>query len=480
MATIKIIDPITRLEGHLKIEIKVDLVGGNQQVVDAKSTGTLFRGFEKILVGRDPQDAQHITQRICGVCPVPHGMASVIAQDKAYGVSIPSNARIMRNLVMGANFIQSHILHFYHLALQDFVDGPAMPPWQPSWSTDKRISGSAATNLVNNYVSAIDMTRKAHELGALFGGRMPHPPAYIAGGFTGFPRTNRITQASNYLNELISFINGSYIPDVDTVSSTYGDYSAIGEGYGNLLAFGAFPQAQDETNKLFKGGCIENNSTSVSPVDTSLIREQVRYSWYANSTKNLQPARGKTTPKYPKKKAYSWLKAPRYDGKPYEAGPLARMWINGVYTKGISVMDRHKARAQETQKIALSMQSWLNELQAGDPVYAPHNGIVNSTVSGLTEAPRGALGHWVTLSLGKIKNYQVITPTCWNASPRDNVGLPGPIEKALVGTPVLNIEEPIEVLRVIHSFDPCLACAVHVARPAEGKKIYAIGDSEDG
>ena len=143
MATIKIIDPITRLEGHLKIEIKVDLVGGNQQVVDAKSTGTLFRGFEKILIGRDPQDAQHITQRICGVCPVPHGMASVLAQDKAYGVSVPSNARIMRNLVMGANFIQSHILHFYHLALQDFVDGPAMPPWQPSWPTDKRISGNA-------------------------------------------------------------------------------------------------------------------------------------------------------------------------------------------------------------------------------------------------------------------------------------------------------------------------------------------------
>ena len=190
-----------------------------QQVVDAKSTGTLFRGFEKILIGRDPQDAQHITQRICGVCPVPHGMASVLAQDKAYGVSVPSNARIMRNLVMGANFIQSHILHFYHLALQDFVDGPAMPPWQPSWSTDKRISGNAATTLVNNYVSAIDMTRKAHELGALFGGRMPDPPAYIAGGFTGFPRTTRITQANTYLNDLISFINNFYIPDVDNSKS---------------------------------------------------------------------------------------------------------------------------------------------------------------------------------------------------------------------------------------------------------------------
>ncbi len=480
MATIKIIDPITRLEGHLKIEIKVDSIGGNQRVVDAKSTGTLFRGFEKILIGRDPQDAQHITQRICGVCPVPHGMASVLAQDKAYGVSVPSNARIMRNLVMGANFIQSHILHFYHLSLQDFVDGPAMPPWQPSWSTDKRIIGSAAMDLVNHYVTAIDMTRKAHELGALFGGRMPHPPAYIAGGFTGFPRAARLTQASTYLNDLVSFINNVYILDVAKVDSAYPDYSTIGKGYGNLIAFGAFPQGQNETDMLFKGGYIQNNSSEVSPVDTSLIREQVRYSWYANSTKNLQPVRGKTTPKYPKKSAYSWLKAPRYDGNPYEAGPLARMCINGDYRSGISVMDRHIARALETQKIAEKMQSWLNELQPGGAVYTPHNGVVNTMVSGLTEAPRGALGHWVTMSAGKIKNYQVISPTCWNASPRDNVGLPGPIEKALVGTPVSNIEEPIEVLRVIHSFDPCLACAVHVARPAEGKKIYAISDSEDG
>ena len=478
MATIKIIDPITRLEGHLKIEIKVDIVGNTQQVVDAKSTGTLFRGFEKILVGRDPQDAQHITQRICGVCPVPHGMASVLAQDKAFNVTVPPNARIMRNLVMGANFIQSHILHFYHLALQDFVDGPNMPPWQPSWSTDKqKISGTMATSLVNNYVEAIDMTRKAHELGALFGGRMPDPPAYIAGGFTGFPRAERITQANSYLNDLISFTNNVYIPDVEIVGQAYSEYATIGEGYGNLLAFGAFPRGQNETDNLFQGGYIQNNSTDVKTVDTGLIKEQVRYSWYANSTKNLQPAGGKTKPKYPKKNAYSWLKAPRYDGNPYEAGPLARMWVHGDYRNGISVMDRHRARAQETLKIAQSMQTWLSQLTQGGAVYAPHNGVVNAIVSGLTEAPRGALGHWVSLSGGRIKNYQIITPTCWNASPRDDKGLPGPIEKALVGTPVQNIDEPIEVLRVIHSFDLCLACAVHVARPAEDKKIYGVRGS---
>lgn len=478
MATVKIIDPITRLEGHLKIEITVDLVGNVQQVVDARSTGTMFRGFEKILVGRDPQDAQHITQRICGVCPVPHGMASVLAQDKAFNVTIPPNARIMRNLVMGANFIQSHILHFYHLALQDFVDGPNMPPWQPSWSSDKqRINGTAATNLVSHYVEAINMTRKAHELGALFGGRMPDPPAYIAGGFTGFPRTARITQANTYLNELISFINNVYIPDIDIVSQAYSDYFTIGEGYGNLIAFGAFPRGQNETDMLFQAGTVQSGSSSVNTLDSSLIKEQVRYSWYANSNKNRHPGRGKTTPKYPKKNAYSWLKAPRYDSDPYEAGPLARMWINGEYREGISVMDRHNSRTQETLKIAQSMQAWLTQLTQGGSVYSPHNGVVNSIVSGLTEAPRGALGHWVSLSAGKIKSYQIITPTCWNASPRDDKGLPGPIEKALIGTPVRNVDEPIEVLRVIHSFDPCLACAVHVARPVEGKKIYGVKDS---
>ncbi|MBP1736048.1 MAG: Ni,Fe-hydrogenase large subunit, partial [Deltaproteobacteria bacterium] len=162
---------------------------------------------------------------------------------------------------------------------------------------------------------------------------------------------------------------------------------------------------------------------------------------------------------------------------PYEAGPLARMWVNGDYRNGISVMDRHRARAQETLKIAQSMQTWISQLTQGGAVYAPHNGVVNAIVSGLTEAPRGALGHWVSLSRGRIKNYQIITPTCWNASPRDDKGLPGPIEKALVGTPVQNIDEPIEVLRVIHSFDPCLACAVHVARPAEDKKIYGVKGS---
>ena len=472
MATVKIIDPVTRLEGHLKIEVKVD----TGKVVDARATGTLFRGFEKILVGRDPQDAQHITQRICGVCPVPHGMAAVMAQDSAYKVVPPDNARIMRNLVLGANFVQSHILHFYHLALQDYVDGPAMAPWQPSWSVDKRITGSAATNLINNYVAAIGMTRKADEMGAHFGGRMPDPPAYIAGGFTAAPRQARITKFNAYLNELIPFINNVYLPDVQIVKSFYPEYTSIGRGYGNLLAFGVFDLDAAGTNKLLRRGRVANGSNTVATVNLNSIGEAVNYSWYSDAN-NLNPAAGTTTPQYPKTNAYSWLKAPRYGGSPYEVGALARMWVNGDYRHGISVMDRHQARAEETLKIATALQTWVNQLQVAGPYYTSHTARTTATAYGLTEAPRGALGHWLQIASGKISRYQIVTPTCWNASPRDGAGALGPIEKALVGTPVTDVEQPIEVLRVIHSFDPCLSCAVHVSRPKAGAKVTVIEET---
>jgi hydrogenase large subunit len=474
MATIKIIDPVTRLEGHLKIEVTVDTVGGKQQVVDARATGTLFRGFEQILVGRDPQDAQHITQRICGVCPVPHGLASVMAQDKAFNVTPPNNARIMRNLVLGANFVQSHILHFYHLAVMDYIDGPGMPPWQPSWNVDKRITGSTATTLVNHYVSAIDMTRKAHEMGALFGGRMPDPPTYIAGGFTSTPRADRITKFKSYLNELIPFINNVYLPDVAALKQAYMDYTTIGGGYGNLLAFGVFDLDTAGNNKLLKRGLSVNGSQTVDPIDLNQINETVKYSWYNNSSTNLKPASGQTLPQYPKTGAYSWLKAPRYAGAPYEVGPLARMWVNGDYRQGISVMDRHQARAQEALKIAQALQSWVKEIQVNGPVYANHGIPTTASSYGLTEAPRGALGHWMQMASGKISRYQIITPTCWNASPRDDTGKLGPIEKALINTPVISVDQPIEVLRVIHSFDPCLSCAVHVSRPKEKAKVRVV------
>jgi hydrogenase large subunit len=215
------IDPVTRLEGHLKIEVTVESDSGAQRVVDAKAVGTMFRGLENILLKRPPEDAPDITQRICGVCPVSHGMAAVMALDKAAGTTAPTNARIMRNLVLGSTYIQSHILHFYHLAVQDFIDGPAMPPWQPSWSADKRVDKATTDVLVGHYVTALDMRRTAHEMGALFGGRLPHPPAFVPGGFTNSVRPDRIASFQAYLATLIPFIQDTYLPDVDALASYY-------------------------------------------------------------------------------------------------------------------------------------------------------------------------------------------------------------------------------------------------------------------
>jgi hydrogenase large subunit len=469
------LDPVTRLEGHLKIEVTVDLVNGRQEVVNAKATGTLFRGFEAILANRDPLDAPDITQRICGVCPVSHGLAAVSTLENAARFTVPENARIMRNLVLGSNYIQSHILHFYHLAVPDFVNGPNMPPWQPSWQTDKHFTAAESTILVNHYVKALEMRRKAHEMGALFGGRLPHPPAFVPGGFTTTPRAARISKFKSYLSELITFINNTYLPDVSALAGRYPGYSQIGRGSGNLLAYGVFDLDSSGANKLLRRGRIINGAGQWQTVTLNAITEQVTYSWYNNANNNLPPASGATTPQYPKLNAYSWLKAPRYQGEPYEVGPLARMFVNGDYVHGISVLDRHAARAEEALKIATAMEGWVSQLNPSGPVYQRFTTPASASGVGLTEAPRGAPGHWVRIANGRVANYQVVTPTCWNASPRDGAGKLGPIEKALIGAPVENLQEPIEVLRVIHSFDPCLSCAVHVMRPAEGVKIFALG-----
>jgi hydrogenase large subunit len=477
MPTTKVIDPVTRIEGHLKVKVTIDAVNGQQQVIDAWSTGTLFRGLENILINRHPWDAQQITQRMCGVCPVPHSMASVLALQHAAGVQPPANATILRNLVLAANFLDSHILHFYHLSAPDYIDGPAMPPWQPSWSLDRRIDSTTTATLVANYLKALDIRREAHEMGALFGGRMPHPPAFVPGGITATPRPERISKFRSLLADVAAFINNVYLKDVQALASVYSDYQNIGAGTKNLLSFGVFGSGESgDVDPLFKRGQVVNGASSASDVNTRAIAEHVKYSWYDDSTTNLKPSAGVTTPVDPasKSSAYSWSKAPRYNGRPFEAGPLARMWINGDYNRGISVMDRHMARAQEAAKIAAAMSGWLDQIDSGGAIYTSSTVPDTGVGEGLTEAPRGAIGHWLRIANKRIANYQVITPSCWNLSPRDESDHRGPLEEALVGTPVSNETQPVEVLRVIHSFDPCLACAVHVVRPDDDRILTVL------
>ena len=493
------IDPVTRLEGHLKMEVDTN---GSNQVTAARSSGTMFRGFENILIGRDPRDATHITQRICGVCPVSHGMASTLCLEDAFGVTPPDNGRIMRNLVLGANFMMSHILHFYHLAALDFVKGPEMPPWTPRYDDGKdpsdptayyRFDAATTQVIVGHYVQALQMRLKAHEMGAIFGGKLPCAPSFVPGGITEAPTADDVALFRSYLDELRDFTENVYIPDVLAVAGAYPEYFAIGAGCGNLLAYGVFDLDGAGTAKLLPRGLYNG---ALGAVDPAQITEYVKYSWYTPDSGSVNPADGVTNPDPDKADAYSWLKSPRYQEVVYETGPLARMFV--AYLSGVtrvqelvdgvlgllgadpsvlfSVLGRHAARALECLFVAEAMDGWLDEIVPGEDVYAYSEIPTSSAGMGLTEAPRGALGHWMDIADSKIARYQVITPTNWNASPKDDLEQPGPIEQALAGLELYDAEQPLEVLRVIHSFDPCLACSVHMITPGNDIRRFAVGE----
>ena len=468
------ISPVTRIEGHLDVEVHVDAVGGGLQVVDAKCAGTSFRGFETILQGRDPRDATHYTQRVCGVCPVSHGMASSMALENAFGVAPTDNGRISRNLVLAANFIQSHVLHFYHLVAPDYIDTNAleMSPWNGTYKSPDMITGAVAQELIGHYVQALTMRRKAHQMGAILGGRLPDPANFVPGGSTQLIRAADVTAFRVLLAEIRAFIDNVYIPDVLAIAGLFPAYKQIGQGCGNLIAYGVFDENAAGSTKLLARGRYTNGQ--LGTVDNTLIREYVMHSWFTPECTNLPPSAGVTIPAVDKVDAYSFIKAPRYQQVVHEAGPLARMWVNGDYRDGISVVDRIAARALETKKIADAMDGWLNQLVPGAAVYTHRATPATGTGVGLTEAPRGALGHWMAIANSRISRYQIITPTGWNASPMDDAGQHGAIEQALIGTPVADLATPVEVLRVIRSFDPCLACAVHMVRPGDKARRITV------
>ena len=466
MSKVVTVSPVTRVEGHMEVEVTVDTVNGVQQVIDAKSSSPLFRGFEAILAGRDPRDATHYTQRICGVCPVSHAMASSLALEQAFAIQPTDNGRISRNLVLGANFVQSHILHFYHLCAPDYIDTTGlldMSPWTPRYTAPDLASGSTAAALVQNYLTALTMRRKAHQMGALFAGRMPGVATFAPSGTTEPVTAANVTAFRALLTELRAFIDNVYLTDIQSMITLFPDWVNIGRGCGNLLSYGVFDLNAAGTTKLLSRGRYTNGT--LQAVDTTQITEQVGSSWYTPASGNLNPAAGVTEPSFGKSGAYSWLKAPRYQNVVHEVGPLARMWASGLYTGGISVLDRIAARALEAKQVADAMDTWAQQLVPGGAVYQAKAIPVTGTGVGLTEAPRGALGHWVQIAASKISRYQIISPTTWNASPRDDAGQLGAIEQALLGTAVRDTAQPLEVLRVIHSFDPCLSCSVHLLRP---------------
>jgi hydrogenase large subunit len=466
-----VISPLTRIEGHLKIE--VDVEGG--KVVDAKSSGTTYRGFENIMKNRDPRDASQITQRICGVCPTAHATASVRCLDNAFGVRPPSNGRIIRNLIFGSDYLMSHILHFYHLAALDYVKGPDTEPFIPRYEGDYRLDSKINQVAVEQYVQALEIRRKCHEMVALFGGKAPIVAGMVAGGATEIPSLDKIVSLQWRLKEIVKFIDETYIPTVYLVAGAYKDLFSVGVGCKNLLSYGVFPLDDEEKNFLLKPGSYTEGKDL--PLDQTQIREYVKYSWYQGRTTGLHPSKGATEIELDKEGAYSFIKAPRYRGLPHEAGPMARMWMtNPVLSKhanrflgideskevrfrdlgekAFSILGRHAARAEEAKLVADAMEKWILEIKPGAPSWTPVRIPRDAEGVGLTEAPRGSLGHWISIKDRKVDNYQVVAATIWNACPRDDNGNLGPIEQALVGTPVPDVKNPFNVVRVVRSFDP--------------------------
>ncbi len=568
-----VVDPVTRIEGHLRIEAQM-----NGDVIEqAYSSGTMVRGLEIILRGRDPRDAWAFAQRICGVCTLVHGLASVRSVEDALRAPIPPNAQAIRNLMIAAQYVHDHVMHFYHLHALDWVDvvsalsadpkatselAQSISPYAKSSpghfaDVQKRVKtlvesgqlgifanaywGHPAYKLppeanlmaVSHYLDALQWQREVVQLHAIFGGRNPHPN-FVVGGVPcpidlnsdSALNAKRLGQVQEVITSMRRFVDEVYVPDTLAIAGFYKDWGAQGEGLGNFAVFGDFPQGQmwEPDKYLIPRGVILNRNLNeiqdFDPADASQVQEFVKHSWYEyadGKDAGLHPWDGETALKYtgpkppyaqlPVEQEYSWLKSPRWRGQAIEVGPLARCLM--LYAKGheqtkelvdmtlsklevpiealFSTLGRTAARTLETKVIVDMMQGMFDGLLAnirgGDTKtfnkdkWEPRSWPAQARGVGVMEAPRGGLLHYMVIDGGKIANYQAVVPSTWNAGPRDPKGQPGAYEAALKGHRLEVPKQPLEILRTIHSFDPCLACAVHVTDPEQGElvKVHVSG-----
>jgi len=558
MANRIVIDPITRIEGHLRIEVEVK--GG--KVVHAYSSGTMVRGFELILKGRDPRDAWAFVERACGVCTTVHALASVRTVEDALGLTVPPNAELIRNLMFCTQYMQDHVVHFYHLHALDWVDivsalkadpqktselAQSISRWPKSSAKyfadiQKRLTtfvnsgqlgifanaywGHPAyklppeVNLIGtaHYLEALEWQKDVVQIHTIFGGKNPHPN-YLVGGApcsinldeVNAINAERLARVGQLLGEAKVFIEEVYLPDLMAVAAFYKDWGAIGGGLPNYLAYGDLPTKGYQEPSKFKfprGAILNRNLKEILPVDAKdrkEIREYIAHSWYEYADGDevgKHPWEGETKLKYtgPKppyeqlnvEQKYSWLKTPRWNDHPMEVGPLSRLLV--AYASGredvqevvnealkkldvpvgalFSTLGRTAARGLETRLIAHWAMEFYDQLLSNikngdtrtfnDAKWDPSTWPTSAEGVGLSEAPRGALAHWIVIKDKEIANYQLVVPSTWNASPRDSRGQMSAYEASLIGTPVHNPDQPVEILRTIHSFDPCLACAVHL------------------
>lgn len=497
--------PVTRLEGHLNVHTTVE----NNVITDAKCAGEMFRGFEIFLKGRNPLDSQQITQRICGVCPYAHAIASSYAQENAYNLVVPANGRIMHNCIQGANHLYDYLLQFYQLSALDFVDITAIlqykgsdpdlqtvKTWVASELSSKRpfpaapflprLSGKYIKDVdinigaLKHYLEAMEIQKKANRASAIFGGKFPHATAIFPGGCTQDSTIDKIAAYQSLIIEVKNFIYNTYIPDLLAVAQAFPEYWNIGRSKGGFMSYGLLPLGPElNSRRLFAAGVLQDGL--VRDVDFEAITEDVKYSKYSSAS-GLPVKDGHLDPDPDKANAYSWVKAPRYNGAVMEVGPAARVMVDyrqgnnkklktlvdsfasnaGIsITQLNSVLGRHLCRAISAVVIADFLIEETERFEHGAPSMADYELPQNGEGFGATEASRGALLHYIKVEDKKIAKYECVVPTTWNCSPRDDNGNPGALESALIGTKVEKPGEQIEANRIIHSFDPCLACAVH-------------------
>lgn len=450
-----IINPVTRISGYLQIEVEIE----NNKVIDAKSQGMMFRGFEKMLKGRTPTDATYFTERICGICSTAHGLVSSRALENAMGIIPPFNETIIRDIMHGSEFLQNHLRHFYQFVLPDYVDNIGVDPVYSANHKDYRIPEKESERLKEDYFASIEYSKDAHRLLATLGGKAPHTHGVFTGGVTVAMNAQKILDAQGLIQGILNFINNRMLQDIEIIAKYYEDYFQIGASSGNFMSYGLFESYADV--KYIPRKIILKDGRELE-VDPNKIYENIYHSWYTSENDNLKIPNVNWAANPFKEGGYSWIKAPRYEGLQMEVGPLARMYISGLYRKPSSTMNRLVARVLEAKQIAEGIQRLLQRVQV-EPVTYKRYVIPKEAVGiDLHDTARGTLAHFVKIVDKVIDKYTIITPSAWNLSPMDSNGVKGALEQALIGTFVQDPKNPIEVGRVVRSFDPCVSCGTHV------------------
>lgn len=445
------INPITRISGFMQIDVEVE----NHKIINAKCSGLLFRGFEKMLIGRAPLDATYFTERICGICSVAHSISSSMALESALKLYISGNASMLRDIIHGWEFIQNHLRHFYLYTMPDFAVTPDVQPISSIGNYDLRLPEKFNKKISLDYLEAVRLSRLAHQGVAILGGKAPHNHGIVAGGITGILDVSKLIHAKAIVSEIKEFIAGNMLEDVYILADYYKDYFNMGKGFGNLMSYGVFD------NFYVKPGIMINGQ--LEDFRSKNITENIYNSWYAGNDVQDNLFNEKAEPDMNKSQAYSWVKAPRYKENTMEVGPLARMIISGNYKNRVSMMDRTVARVLETKKVIEIIENLLESVNLENAVNLKVPDMPESAVgSGLIDTSRGSLAHFISIENKKISHYNIITPSVWNCSPTDSKGIKGTIEQALMGTEIQNIKHPVEVGRIVRSFDPCISCATHV------------------